>query len=303
MNEGNFEENGRAGRGRENLFVKFGEYMRRMRETAGLTQTEAGKRIGVTRNAVQNWEYGTKRPDPKRWGDVVRAYGLKESDFLANLRNLDGGFPAAGDPTLPEELFRPDALEKVRNLTLTAEEQYVLGMEEIYGDGGIPPEVPDKLTPFRFISARNSMRGKTEGYRSFVVDCVLEDPAHEPFSIRRASPAQIARLLEEYGCAGEGYFLLKRLAVLKKENWETPCRMFDGMKVRRGIQTDEKEAFFFRKEEDFSAETVLGGDGTGQRWRLRYPAHMRCEGGILSATERGKAFFEKNGKYLYGEDE
>jgi transcriptional regulator with XRE-family HTH domain len=60
----------------------FGERLRALREAAGLTQTELGKKAGVSQNAISNLEAGKRQP---QWAVVVklaRALGVATDAFV-----------------------------------------------------------------------------------------------------------------------------------------------------------------------------------------------------------------------------
>lgn len=62
--------------------VDFGKRIRQAREKLGLSQAEAGRRLGVTRATINQWEAGTTRPARDRIYSVAEAFGIPVTDFL-----------------------------------------------------------------------------------------------------------------------------------------------------------------------------------------------------------------------------
>jgi predicted ATPase/DNA-binding XRE family transcriptional regulator len=87
----------------------FGARLRRLRETAGLTQEELAGRALLTRNAISSLERGErKRPYPHTVRSLADALGLSEEErakLLAAVPRQDGESPTARvapiEPTLP----------------------------------------------------------------------------------------------------------------------------------------------------------------------------------------------------------
>ena len=54
----------------------------RLRERQGpeLTQAEVGRRIGVTRVAVCNWEQGIRMPEPEHLGALLDLYAATDAE-------------------------------------------------------------------------------------------------------------------------------------------------------------------------------------------------------------------------------
>jgi len=55
---------------------------KKLRKIAGLTQEEAGAKIGVSGGAVQKWEYGTAKPKSSLWKRITEVYGTTEETLL-----------------------------------------------------------------------------------------------------------------------------------------------------------------------------------------------------------------------------
>lgn len=62
---------------------KLHQRLRRLREAAGLTQSELAKAAGVSRNAVSQWEAGVTQPSARRLMSVAKALKTQVDDLLA----------------------------------------------------------------------------------------------------------------------------------------------------------------------------------------------------------------------------
>ena len=65
--------------------------IRRLRKSLGLTCREFGDRLGVTRQAIQNWETETSQTKPtvKTLEKIMAEFGVDESFFFADDCNCD----------------------------------------------------------------------------------------------------------------------------------------------------------------------------------------------------------------------
>ena len=52
------------------------------RNSAGLSQSELGRRMGVSYAAVQQWESGASRPRPKRLKELAQVLGVSQAQLL-----------------------------------------------------------------------------------------------------------------------------------------------------------------------------------------------------------------------------
>ena len=61
--------------------------LRAARSNANLTQAEAAKKIGVSRDTIANWENGKTSPSVGKFKRIEAVYGISydELDFLANI--------------------------------------------------------------------------------------------------------------------------------------------------------------------------------------------------------------------------
>lgn len=58
--------------------------LRAARTNANLTQNEAAKKIGVSRDTISNWENGITSPSVEKFRQIEKIYGISydELDFL-----------------------------------------------------------------------------------------------------------------------------------------------------------------------------------------------------------------------------
>lgn len=63
-----------------------GDYLKKLRKEKKLTQAALAKKIGVTRQALNQWEIGLSCPDISfcRLQDICNALSINVSDFLDN---------------------------------------------------------------------------------------------------------------------------------------------------------------------------------------------------------------------------
>ena len=60
----------------------FGEYIRKKRLEAGLTQKELARRLFVTESSVSKWERNLSYPDLSLVTAVCRELGISEHEFF-----------------------------------------------------------------------------------------------------------------------------------------------------------------------------------------------------------------------------
>ena len=73
--------------------------LRRKRAEAGLSQNEAGRRVGVTFQQLQKYEKGTNRVLFSRFVELASVYGTSPEQIMAEVREvLDAKAPEAEMP-------------------------------------------------------------------------------------------------------------------------------------------------------------------------------------------------------------
>ena len=79
------------------MSVSFGDFVRRAREQAGLTQSRLGQLIGKSPTTIRSWEHGRTNPaDPGAVSAMAAVLGLDENDLLGQ-----AGFEEAQPATAP----------------------------------------------------------------------------------------------------------------------------------------------------------------------------------------------------------
>jgi transcriptional regulator with XRE-family HTH domain len=67
---------------------RISEALKRARETAGISQTEAAKRSGIHQTTISDYENGHSEPRLRNLASLAAAYGAKTGDLVDAL-NLD----------------------------------------------------------------------------------------------------------------------------------------------------------------------------------------------------------------------
>ncbi|MCT2545645.1 helix-turn-helix transcriptional regulator [Streptomyces atratus] len=68
--------------------LRFGSELRKLRERAGLTATQAGQLLGVKQNQISNMEAGRIGVSPERVRALARHYGCVDTDIVTALGNM-----------------------------------------------------------------------------------------------------------------------------------------------------------------------------------------------------------------------
>ena len=88
----------------EALYRAFGRQLSKARRTAGLTQEELGKRVGLGRTSITNIEAGTQRVPLHVAFQFARATGVSIGDLLPDDSTLGA---AVGLENLPQNKRKP----------------------------------------------------------------------------------------------------------------------------------------------------------------------------------------------------
>jgi len=75
--------------------MSFGEKLRQLRASAGLSQRALGERLGLTYAAIQRWEAGQAKPRADRLREIASALGVTQMELLG----LEGEVDTAGAPS------------------------------------------------------------------------------------------------------------------------------------------------------------------------------------------------------------
>ena len=71
------------------------------RRTVSLTQDQVAKKLGVTQEAVSQWESGSTRPDIKFISNLARIYGVTEGEIISAVTGGDAARTDAGHSAHP----------------------------------------------------------------------------------------------------------------------------------------------------------------------------------------------------------
>ncbi len=63
--------------------MEMGQRLRELREKAGLSQTELSRAVGISRNAVSQWEAGVTQPSTRHLNAVARALNVPVNRIMA----------------------------------------------------------------------------------------------------------------------------------------------------------------------------------------------------------------------------
>ena len=75
--------------------VFFGEKIRNARKSAGLTQRELARLLGVANTSISNWEKGLSRPDADMIQKLCQILHLQPNDFYGTVE------PGSASPRRP----------------------------------------------------------------------------------------------------------------------------------------------------------------------------------------------------------
>ena len=66
--------------------VKIGRFLAQLRHEGGMTQEQAGERLGVSSKTISRWENGVNMPDISMLPELARLYGVSVSELVAGER-------------------------------------------------------------------------------------------------------------------------------------------------------------------------------------------------------------------------
>ena len=90
--------------------MEFGERVKAVRMGAGLTQEQFASRIGVTRQAVSNWENGRNLPDIEVVMPISRTFGVSLDELILGGQDMGREKDAKAEKdALAEKLIRDGA--------------------------------------------------------------------------------------------------------------------------------------------------------------------------------------------------
>jgi transcriptional regulator with XRE-family HTH domain len=81
----------------------FPEVLHRMRERAGLSQSELAKKAGVPVRSIQNWEQGHRRPRAPALLDLARALGVAVESLITEMGADQTTHEPSGEKPAPKK--------------------------------------------------------------------------------------------------------------------------------------------------------------------------------------------------------
>lgn len=189
-------------------------FLKNARERCNMTQEALAEKIGVSPTTIQNWEKETL-PDKNHWSAIIERLKLSKEEFFEHYANT--ALPDKEDRSalpFPDFLFPDEMVERIKIMRLTADEQELLGLEELYSatynmDGdyrfkvrktGFSPTLPyeyvRRVGAFHIMNLSDSLHKKIGGYRDYVMAQIRINP-EKTFDIFKCSAAQLLDLCDK----------------------------------------------------------------------------------------------------------
>lgn len=179
-----------------------------------MTQEALAEKIGVTSTTIQNWEKKTL-PDISHWPVIIEQLNISREEFLKHYENTALPDEEEGNvSSFPDFLFPDNMVNRIEIMKLTADEQELLGLEELYsvtynmnGDyrfkvtktGSLPTlpyEYVRRVGAFHIMNLSDSLHKKIDGYRDYVIAQIKTNP-EKPFDIFKCSAVQLLHLCDD----------------------------------------------------------------------------------------------------------
>lgn len=189
-------------------------FLKNARERCNMTQEALAEKIGVSPTTIQNWEKKTL-PDISHWPAILEQLNLSKEEFFEHYENTALPNEEEGSvSSFPDFLFPDNMVNQIKMMRLTADEQELLGLEELYGatynmDGdyrfkvrktGFSPTLPyeyvRRVGAFHIMNLSDSLHKKIGGYRNYVIAQIKMKP-EKPFDIFKCSAVQLLHLCDE----------------------------------------------------------------------------------------------------------
>ena len=189
-------------------------FLKNARERCNMTQEALAEKIGVTTTTIQNWEKKTL-PDISYWPAILEQLNLSKEEFLEHYGNTALPDEEEGNvSTFPDFLFPDNMVNQIKMMKLTADEQELLGLEELYNvtykmhgeykfwvteDGSLPIlpyEYVRRVGAFHVMNLSDSLHKKIGGYRDYVIAQIKTNP-EKPFDIFKCSAVQLLHLCDD----------------------------------------------------------------------------------------------------------
>lgn len=188
-------------------------FLKNARERCNMTQEALAEKIGVTSTTIQNWEKKTL-PDISHWPAILEQLNISRKEFLEHYENT--ALPDAEEgsvPSFPDFLFPDNMVNQIKMMKLTADEQELLGLEELYSvtyntDGAyklkvtktgslptLPYEYVRRVGAFHIMNLSDSLHKKIGEHRNYVIAQIKTNP-EKSFDVLKCSAVQLLELCD-----------------------------------------------------------------------------------------------------------
>lgn len=189
-------------------------FLKNARERCNMTQEALAEKIGVSITTIQNWEKETL-PDKNHWPAILEQLNLSREEFFEHYENT--ALPDAEEgsvPSFPDFLFPDNMVSQIKMMKLTADEQELLGLEELYSatynmDGAyeftvtktgslptLPYEYVRRVGAFHIMNLSDSSHKKIGEHRNYVIAQIKTNP-EKLFDVFKCSAVQLLHLCDE----------------------------------------------------------------------------------------------------------
>lgn len=189
-------------------------FLKNARERCNMTQEALAEKIGVTSTTIQNWEKKTL-PDISHWPAILEQLNISRKEFLEHYENT--ALPAEEEgnvSSFPDFLFPDNMVNQIKIMRLTADEQELLGLEELYSatynmDGayrfqvrktGFSPTLPyeyvRRVGAFHIMNLSDSLHKKIGEHRNYVIAQIKTNP-EKLFDVFKCSAVQLLHLCDD----------------------------------------------------------------------------------------------------------
>ena len=189
-------------------------FLKNARERCNMTQEALAEKIGVSITTIQNWEKETL-PDKNHWSAIIERLKLSKEEFFEHYANT--ALPDKEDRSalpFPDFLFPDEMVERIKIMRLTADEQELLGLEELYnatynmnGDyrfkvtktsslPTLPYEYVRRVGAFHIMNLSDSLHKKIGEHRNYVIAQIKANP-EKLFDVFKCSAVQLLHLCDD----------------------------------------------------------------------------------------------------------
>ena len=188
-------------------------FLKNARERCNMTQEALAEKIGVSPTTIQNWEKKTL-PDISHWPAILEQLNLSKEEFFEHYENTALPDEEEGNvSSFPDFLFPDNMVNQIKMMKLTADEQELLGLEELYSatynmNGSydfkvtktgslpiLPYEYVRRVGAFHIMNLSDSLHKKIGKYRNYVIAQIKMNP-EKPFDIFKCSAVQLLELCD-----------------------------------------------------------------------------------------------------------